>query len=177
MEPGRSNEKAPSGGLKFVYASARFVGFLLLAVPAMATLAALVLLPEYGQMKAKGYELDKVRTDNQSFRDYVTKQEDLLKQASEDEVLTMRLRISTEGLLPKNEVMVVDPNAPKSAPPGVIVPVRRAYPPRPTDSLLAMGTKIEDPNTRRGLFLLSAMALMAGMFLFTDRQEAEGKRQ
>lgn len=177
MEPGSGNDGStafqavPSGGLSFLYGFGRFVGFLLLAVPALATLGALVLLPAYQQMTAKACELEKLRTDNLSFKDYVAANERLIQQASEDEVLTMRLRISQERLLPRNEVVVLDPSAPASAPPGVIVPVRRAYPAQPSNLLLSMAGKLSDANTRRGLFLLSAMAMMAAMFLFASPEK------
>jgi hypothetical protein len=171
MEPGQSNTTTDSRGLSFLFAFGRFVGFLLLVLPALATVAALTLLPEYQQMTAKAYELDKLRTDNQSFKDYVAANERLIEQASEDEVLTTRLRISHERLLPRNEVVVVDPNAPPVPPPGVIVPAKRAYGPKPENLLLSMAGKLNDENTRRGLFLLSAVAMMAAMFLFASPEK------
>lgn len=168
MEPGQrvNSASATTGGLGFLFGFGRFVGFLLLAAPALATVAALVLLPAYQHMTEQAYETEKLRSDNQSIKDYIASNDRLIEDAPVDEDLTTRLRISNARLLPRNEVVVVDPNAPPAPPPGVIVPAHRPYAPKPDNLLLSMAGKLSDDNTRRGLFLLSAVAMMAAMFLF-----------
>ena len=173
MAPGErsSPQDDPREAWSFLFGFGRFVGFLLLAMPALAILAALVLLPAYQQKCAKGYELARLRTDNAAFKEYIDSTERMIRGAPEDEVLTMRLRIAQERLLPRNDVVLVDSNAPPAPPPGVIVPPARTYPPPPSNLLLSMAAKLQDANTRRGLFLLSAMAMMAAMFLFASPEK------
>ena len=173
MEPGPRDNASDGVESKwsFLFGFGRFVGFLLLALPALAIVAALVLLPAYQQMSAKTYDLEKLRTDNSAFKDYIAENERMIRDAAEDEVLTMRLRIAQARLGVRNEVTLVDPNAPPAPPPGVIVPPQRSYPAPPANLLLSMAGKLQDANTRRGLFLLAAMAMMAAMFLFASPEK------
>jgi hypothetical protein len=167
-------------GLRLLFGLGVFGGFLLLAVPALATLAAVVLLPAYQRMAATEYQRDCLAADIAAFKEYVAANERLIDRAPQDEDLTRRLAIVQQRLLPRNEVVVMDPNAPPAPPPGVIVPDLKPRPEPPSNMLLRMAAKVRNPGTCRGLFLLAAGAMLAAMFLFSpadEYQEAPKTRQ
>ena len=165
--------------LNFLFAFGRFVGFLLLAVPALAIVAAVVLLPAYQSMKAMEYQRDRTRAVIATYRDRIKATRRVIEEAPADEQLTLQVRMAQERLLPPNEVVVVDPKAPPMPPPGSVTGPVRPMPPPPSDALLSMAQKIQSPATKRGLFLLAAAAMLAAMFLFSppEKYNAEKKER
>lgn len=160
----------PSGGMKFLFGFGRMMGFTLLAAPAMAIIAAVVLLPAYQRMEAKVYLKECARQDNQTYKNFIAARDEMIKHAPEDVNLTREFTIAYEGKLPRNEVVVVDPSAPPPPVPGTIAPRYQDRPAPPGNLLLTMADKIAQPNTRRGLFLLATLAILGAMFLFAPEQ-------
>ena len=157
-----SNSSSPFG---FVFALGRFVGFALLAVPAILIVASVVLLPAYQSMLNTLHQRDCARADNEAIKAYIAQTERLIRQAPEDEQLTMRLRMAYDRVVAPNEVTVEDPPLPPSTP-GVVRVIRGKKPPAPSGLLLSMADKVQDPSTRRGLFLLAGLAMLGAIFLF-----------
>ncbi|MFB3890989.1 MAG: hypothetical protein ACE15C_03080 [Phycisphaerae bacterium] len=158
-------EEVPAG-LRFIFGFGRMVGFLLLAVPALVTIAAITLLPTYQNMMATLHERDVKLANVGTYQDYVAATEKMIGRLPEDEDTTRRLVMLQQRLLPRNEVVMIDPSEKPAPPPGVIVPERRPKPAAPSNMLLSMADKLKNPGTRRGLFLLAAGAMLAAMFLF-----------
>jgi hypothetical protein len=158
-------EEVPAG-LRFIFGFGRMVGFLLLAVPALATIGAITLLPTYQSMMASLHQRDVRQAEIGTSQDFVVATEKMISRLPEDEDTTRRLVMLQQRLLPRNEVVMIDPGEKPAPPPGVIVPDRRAKPAAPSDMFLSMADKLKNPGTRRGLFLLAAGAMLAAMFLF-----------
>ncbi len=171
MERGTSSQRqdAPNG-LGFLYAMGRFVGFCLLAVPALLIVASVVLLPAYQGMLNTLHQRDCIRADNQAIKAYIEQTERLIRQAPEDEQFTLRLRMAYDRVVTPNEVVVEDPSLQPSVP-GVVRVVAAPKPPPPSNLLLSMADKVQNPSTRRGLFLLAGLAMLAAVFLFAPAEK------
>jgi hypothetical protein len=160
-----NDESNSSSPFSFVFALGRFVGFGLLAVPALLIVASVVLLPAYQSMLNTQHQRDCVRADNDAIKAYIAQTERLIRQAPEDEQLTKRLRMAYDRVAAPNEVTVEDPSLPPSVP-GVVRVIRGKKSPAPSGLLVSMAGKVQDPSTRRGLFLLAGLAMLGAIFLF-----------
>lgn len=175
MDHGRSNGQGladdasslerPSGPMRAMFAFGRFVGFVLFAGPALLIVAAIVLLPAYQKMQMVAHERDCERQRIESYQQHIRKQQELLSRAPEDAQVTRVAAMEMLRLSPRNEVVVEDPTMPKIAV-GTIFVTPQAQPDLPSGWLVDMAGKIQDPATRRGLFLLAAVAMLAAVFLF-----------
>ena len=160
----------PQGWPRWVYAFGRLVGFLILTLPAVAILAALILLPEYTAWKQEVYRRDcaAVRTANlESFKEA---QEKMVLACYDDPVHIKRLADSICNLKPANE-QVLPSGLPPAPLPGMVTGQPHAPPPEPNDQLIRLGAKVSpsDPDTattRRGLFLVSLALLLFAVLLF-----------
>jgi hypothetical protein len=168
----RASAGAPDGVL---FAAGRLVGFAVLTGLAMATVAALVLLPAYAQMRIACYERDCDRVTVAELQATAAANARLIADLPTNPVLTKRLAMSQGDLLPDNEVIV--PRArPGRPPPDVIVPVRYARPAPPAGWMIRAAGKVANPPTRRGLLLLATGALLVALFLFAPPQKYARKR-
>lgn len=174
MEPGTSNQST-SPVLKFVFGFGRCVGFLLLAGPAMAILASVVLLPAYQQMMDTVHHRDVAQAQIDWYKDYIDASNRLIAELPENELLTIRLESAQKRLQPRNEVVLKLPTTAPTQPPGRIFMQPPRKPPMPDNLLLTMAKRVEQPQTRRGLFLLAALAMLAAMFLFSPAEKYEEK--
>ncbi len=160
-----------SGGLGFLYGLGRFVGFMLLAGPALAIIAGIVLLPAYKSMKTTQYERDCRRSANAQYKEYLDAVNRQIAEAPEDEQFTLRLRMEQGRLMPPGEVAIEVPNDPGEHPPGTIYAAPSTKPAPPSGLLLTMADRVADPATRRGLLLLAAVAMLAALFLFAPPEK------
>ncbi|RPI60997.1 MAG: hypothetical protein EHM48_06355 [Planctomycetaceae bacterium] len=173
MESGQKDNltEEPGAGLKVVFGFGRFVGFALLAGPALLILAAMVLLPAYKSLSATQYALTCQQVDNDWYKKRIAANERLIKTSTGDEILTTRVLMEQRRVVPPNVIVVDDPKTTTSLPPGTVIPPPKVYPAKPTNAWLAIAEKVKDPATRRGLFLLSGLAMLAAMFLFAPPQK------
>jgi len=152
------------------------VGFVLLAGPAVAVLAAIVLLPAYARLARTLHERDCERARTARLEAIRVAQQRLIAALPHDKVLTARLAMQQEALWPANEIVVVDPNSPPPNPPGVILAESFPDPPAADGALIRWAGKLQRPSTRRGLFVLAAGALLAAMLLFASPVRYESAR-
>jgi hypothetical protein len=162
-----SPRPSPDG---LLFAAGRMVGFAALAGLAMATVAALVLLPAYARMRLAIYERDCDRVTAAELRATANANAHLIADLPTNPVLTKRLAMSQGDLLPDNEVIVFK-SQPLRPPPDVIIPVRYLRPAPPEDWMIRAAAKVQNPPTRRGLLLLAAGALLVAMFLFAPPEK------
>jgi len=157
--------------LRALFAAGRMVGFLLLALPALAVLAGVVLLPAYVRLANAQYELECKKARIADAEWLVAANDRLIKDLPEDEVLTKRLAMNSLGMLPEDETVIRDPNSAPAAPPGVIQPRAHPRPDPPSNWLTQMAQRFENPAKRRGVLLIAACAMLAAMFFFSPPEK------
>ena len=157
------------GGL--VSAIGRMVGFCLLAGVSLAILAAVLLLPEYARLAWARHELAGWEAAVADKRAQIAANERLEAALPLDPVLTKRLAMNQRGLLPADEVVVLDVAGGRPLPPAVVHPPRHPRPTAPSGWLMRAAQRMSRPPLRRGLLLLAAVAMLAAMFLFGPREK------
>lgn len=162
MEHGPRDER-PDFGL--VFAMGRLVGFAMLMIPAVATLAAVVLLPPYAHLCQTRYEAETLRAGIRDAESLVKANERLIAALPDDPVLTVRLALNQTSLWPRNEIVVTDPAQPSRAA-ALVRPVLHERPRPPSGWHMQVAEKLKDSATRRGLVFLAAGVMLAAMFLF-----------
>ena len=98
----------------------RLVGFICLAAPAMAIIAAVVLLPAYTRLEQAKYERAQLSAAVAEAEALVEANERLIAAMADDPVLTARIAISQGQMAPAGEVVVLDPDMPPAPQPGAI---------------------------------------------------------
>jgi hypothetical protein len=146
----------------------RSAGFVIMCGAGMAILAAVVLLPRYG-------ELLKVERRNKCEALRVKEGEGTIaakdrfgNALGSDEQLIRRLARSTMGLKSNDEVVV------KSAPLAAgekFIPVSLAAisypdPDAPDPRIMHLAGKLQQPNTRRGMLMLAGLMVISAMLIF-----------
>ena len=175
MEPGpRDSADVRSAGL--LDAAGRSIGFLFFAAPAMAILAALVLLPAYKKYAVQQYVLECKRVEVTEADQCIAANERLELAAKNDPLYISRLMMSQSTLMPANEVVVEDPEN-SSKPPLMIAPDPLPRPDPPNNALLQYAAKLEGPKTKRGLLLIAVGGVMAGLFLFSPPSTAKLRKR
>ncbi len=179
MEHGTSNESPRQLSLivRGLLALGRFIMFLVLAVPAMAIVAAVILLPAYQGLLGTQYQRDCLKSDLAVYESTITKRDQMIQQAPEDEQLTANIAMAQTGMVPKNVVVLYDPDGPKIPAPGQILSTAQPHPPKPSGLAMTMADKVQDPSTRRGLFLLAGMGMLAALFLFASDERQQGRKE
>ncbi len=163
-------DEAPRGLPRWACFLGRQIGFLVLAVPAIALVAGVVLLPEYAAWKDDVYKRDMAAAqtaDLQAIRDAT---ERMLTAAYDDVVFIKRLAMFNCNLLP-SDAKVLDSHLPEGPPPGVVLGQPHPRPAEPNDAFLRAAAKVapNDPRTaptRRGLLLVAAGLLLFAVLLF-----------
>ncbi len=148
----------------------RFVGFCMLMGPALAILAAIVLLSAYARLAGTRYELDSIKAGIADAESLVEANDKLIAALPEDPVLTMRLAMSQKNLLPKNEEAVPTLGAAKT-PPTLVRPTRHDKPAPPSGMWINLAAKLKNPPTQRGLIVLAAGIMLTAMFLFAPPEK------
>jgi len=151
----------------------RVTGFLCLAVPAMAVLAGIILLPAYSSLQQHRHELACLEVLKQEKEDLVHTRARLIHELPHDDHLTLQLVIAQTSLTPADAEVVVDPSMPRRSPLRITVP-SRPLPPPPEDRWLTLGNTIEQPRVRAGLALIAIAGLIGALFMFSP---SRGKDQ
>ena len=146
----------------------RAAGLLMVAGPAVAILAGLVLLPSYASLAQAEYELGCLRATVADAKAQVQANERLIAALPVDQVLTKRLAENQLPCRPQHEVIV--PVAPQKRPPDLVQPQPRRRPARPPRWVMTAARKMQNPPIRRGLLLLAIGALITAVYLFTPPQ-------
>jgi hypothetical protein len=133
---------------------------------ALFILAGVVLVPAYIRLTGAEYQLTLLKKNVEDAEAMVAAYDNVLAAAQNDEILTRRMARSQLGLLPTNEVLVMDPAGPASLPPGVIITARKPPPQPPGGPLTLIASRLEKPNIRRGLLVVAAGLLLAATVLF-----------
>lgn len=166
-----NQEETPAGLLS---AFGRAVGFATLAGMAIAVLAGVVLLPAYAQLADARYQRDCLQAGIADAEALTQANEELIQDLPLDDVLNKRLARSQSQLIPKDEYVAVEKNATNPPPPLVSL---EEYPkPLPPDNwALRAAERVQIPRIRRGLLLLSGMALLGAFFLFAPPHRKTAK--
>jgi len=141
----------------------------------MTILAGAVLLPDYARLAAARYERNCQAANVADLQAIIDAQDRLIRALAEDHVLNQRLATNHLGLLPANEMVVIDEDLPSSLPPGVVVPHAAPRPEPPSAWLGCVADRLARPNKRRGVLLLAIGCLIAAMFLFGSSRTSLGK--
>ncbi len=166
--PGRkaSGASDEEDGHGWLFAAGRFTGFALLAGMSVATLALVVLLPEYARLRRAEYERDCKAADVADQRAVVAANQRLIEAFRSDPVLTERYAINHLRLLPAGRVLVVDETSRPAYPPGLVLPDPAPRPEPVPSWLLGAADKLRSPARKRGLLVLAAGSMLAAILLF-----------
>lgn len=125
------------------------MGFIVLAGPALAIIAALVLLPAHARLVRTHHKLAVRKTQIRRAETLADANDRLIRAIPNDRSLATRLVLRTV------------PGAP-----GLLRPAPLRCPPRPSGWLLDVAYRLQKPAPRRGVFAVACLALAAAMFLF-----------
>ncbi len=128
--------------------------------------AALVLVPAWADLARAKHRRDCVRAEIKQTEKLIAANERLIKALPEDRVLNERLAMSYLRELPENEVVVLDPEAPASPPPGVVQPAEAMLPAPPSPRLMHMAARLSHRPTRIGLFAMATGLIIVAFCLF-----------
>jgi len=148
------------------------VGFCLLAGAALAIFATAVLVPEYARVLDAQYELARQEAVNADLKALIEANDRLIAALPENPVLAKRLAMNQFGLLPENEIVLVDGRSGPQPPPGMALTKPHLRPEPPNEQLSGIVRRLTRPRTRRGLLLLAAAAMLAALFLFPARDSS-----
>ncbi|MBL7133050.1 MAG: hypothetical protein ISS78_03040 [Phycisphaerae bacterium] len=152
----------------------RVIGFLMIAGPAMAILAGVVLLPSYVALAQAEYDEACAQASVADAKAQIQANERLIAALPTDPVLTKRLAENQLPCRPQHEVII--PGAPQKRPPDLVLPRRAQRPSRPPRWLMTAAGKMSNPPTRRGLLLLALGALITAVYLFAPPQWPSRRR-
>lgn len=144
----------------------RLLGFVMLAAPAAAVLAGIVLVPQYAQLERLKHQRDCLAARTSEAQSVVIGYDRLIAAAREDETQVKRLAMSQLGMQPRNEIVVLDRDLPSATPPTLIVPAVQPLPPAPDDWIIRLEPKMTNPRIRLGLALLAIGCLTGAVFIF-----------
>jgi hypothetical protein len=144
----------------------RLVGFSLLTGLGLGILAVVVLVPPYMQVLRARYDLDMEKATNADYQDRIAAGGLLIEDIEQiDEVAIRTLAGSVLGRRPVDPETSHVPRQQALAPEVIhIEPNPRPAP--PPAWLGRIATRVGQPAVRRGLFVLSAVALLAATILF-----------
>jgi hypothetical protein len=163
---GTKAKSLPEKNDRALHVLGRLVGFSLLTVLGLGILAVVVLLPPYMQVLRARYDLGMEKATNADYQDRIAAGQLLIEDIEQiDEVAIRTLAGSVLGRRP------VDPEAShvprrESMAPEVIHIEPNARPAPPPAWLGRITARVRQPAVRRGLFVLSAVALLAATILF-----------
>jgi len=144
----------------------RLVGFSLLAGLGLGILAVVVLLPPYVQVLRADYELALEKATNADYRDRIAAGQLLVEDIEQiDEVAIRTLAGSVLGQSPARPEAAHVPQQ-RAVAPEVIHIEPNPRPAPPPAWLGRLAARVRQPGVRRGLFVLSAIALLAAAILF-----------
>jgi hypothetical protein len=154
----------------------RLVGFGLLSSLGLAILAAVVLLPPYVRVLNSEYQLGCERALNADYQDRKAAGELFIEDIRSLDIVAIRTLESS--------VLGSDSLSTSRQNPSVIQRTSihaMDLPPNPRPEpvpawLTRLSTRVTQPNVRRGLFVLAAAAILAGVVLFWGPARARGPK-
>lgn len=149
MAPQRGTKADGSAGRPAAAALGRAMGFIVLAGPALAIIAALVLLPAHASLVCTRHRLTIRKAQARRAETLADGNNRLIRAIPNDRSLARRLVLRTV------------PGAP-----GLLRPAPLRSPRRPSGWLLDVGYRLQKPALRRGVFAVACLTLAAAMFLF-----------
>lgn len=158
----------------------RTIGFLMMAVPAMAILAGVVALRPYASMLRDEYDEACAQARVDDAKAQVQANERLIAALPNDPVLTKRLAESQMPVTPEHEIIIpsIAPFAGLKRPvPDLVVLEPSPRPALPPKWVMTAAGKMQDPSTRRSLLLLALGALITAVYLFTPPQWPSRRRR
>jgi hypothetical protein len=146
----------------------RTMGFLLFVAGGLATLGAIVLLPEYVDLTELQIQREALARQLDCDQKLSTYNERLIESIQSDPVLAARLlmRQANYRLIGSSELDVGDPNRPLSYVPKKLLDTAKEPPKIPQDPVYYCGKWLDDGSTRLCLLALSLGLLACGMLLF-----------
>lgn len=153
-------------GRALLAAGGRMTGFVMLAGLGMAILAGVVLLPAWARLAWTEYERDCLAAtvkDEQAARRTLDR---MIGTIDTDPILNKRLAMAQLGYRPVGQVVIRDDTLPPVPPPGAVIPAEHPRPEPPSPALTRAAQRVGNPPTRRGLYLMSAAALLGAVMLF-----------
>ncbi len=157
----------------------RVIGFLMMAVPAMAILAGVVVVRPYASMLQAEYDEACTQARVADAEAQVQANERLITTLPTDQVLTKRLAESQLPVTPQHE-MIIPSVAPfaglKRSMPDLVVPEPSPRPAPPPQWFMTAAGKLQNPATRRSLLLLALGGLITAVYLFTPPQWPSRRR-
>lgn len=150
----------------------RGTGFVVLSSMALTILAAVVLLPAYGQYLTVRHQRDLTARRVEQAEANLAAMDRLLAEARDDDVLTQRLAWSRLGLCPSGEVRVLPEDRTALPQPGELAPIVRRTPPPPDARVLGMARRCSSPARRRGMLALAGAMLLTALLLFAPPERS-----
>jgi hypothetical protein len=185
-EPGFNDDLAPAEDAdenagfffpRWLRATAKAVGFLLLAAPAIVIVAALIVLPEYAAWQNDVYQRDLAAAQTADLESLKDAQERMVRAAYDDQAFIKRLAMWNLNVLPAGE-QILESALPPAPPPGQVTIPPHPRPAPPDDQFLRAAAKVSLPSdpaspeykeraaTRRGLFAVAVGLLLFAILLF-----------
>ena len=158
-------------------AAGRGVGFAILGGAALAIQAAIVLLPEYADLRQDRYVLTCEAAAAADMETLADAQDRLIAKLPTDPVLTRRIGMIQGDLWPDNAVVGVEPDRGAPPPPYALRPPPHPRPNPPAGWLMRASRRLSNPPTRRGLWLVSAGLMLAAVFLFAPQRAYRRRRK
>jgi hypothetical protein len=158
----------------------RTIGFVMMAGPAMAILAGVVLLRPYASMLQAEHDEACAKATTADAEAQVRANERLITTLPTDQVLTKRLAESQMPVTPQHEIIIpsIAPFAGlKRTVPDLVVVDPSPRPAPPPKWVMTAAGKMENPSTRRSLLLLALGGLITAVYLFTPPQWPSRRRQ
>jgi hypothetical protein len=131
---------------------------------ALTILAGVVLLPPWARLREAQYQRDQLLAGTREAERIIKVNERLLDALPTDPVLAVRLARTQLELIPPHEMLMLEPDSPRAQPMARIKSPAQPTPPRPR--LMRIASRLREPRLRRGLLLMAAISMLAGMFLF-----------
>ncbi len=148
----------------------RCVAFVTSIVIAMGIFATVTLIPPYADLLIAEYDRDLLRTQISDMEALIVANDRLIAATRDaNPVLTRRLAMRELGIKPDNEIVTCDTTR-LGATTLLRVPAHRR-PHSPPEWVISVAAKLRRANIRRGLLVLSAAALVAGLLMFPVRKE------
>ena len=139
--------------------------FLALTLVGLAILSAVVLFPAYCSLAETEYRLGSLRSELAETQDLLTVNQRLIRDLPSDEVLIRRLARAQTEWVPPNEVVVIGPVKSEPTAAHLVSIPPRPRPRPPNRWMLLFGAMLRRGVVRKGLVLVAAGGMMAGLLL------------
>lgn len=154
----------------------RMIGFVMMAGPAMAILAGVVVVRPYASMLQTEYDEACAQARVADAKAQVQANKRLITTLPTDQVLTKRLAESQLPVTPQHEIIIPFAGLKRTVP-DLVVPDRSPRPAPPPRWLMTAAGKLANPSIRRSLLLLALGGLITAVYLFTPPQWPSRRRR